>query len=125
MPPGRPGRGTPEGMKAASRTASRTTGDGARHKPHTRDSHQPRLGNAFPPPPDHRLAGTCVKDASGAGYAGRAVGPVLDPAARSHETGSREKKAQPRGQFSTPCKQCTHAKPQASSPLDTGPLLQG
>ena len=29
MPPGPPGRGTPEGMKAASRPASRTAGDGA------------------------------------------------------------------------------------------------
>ena len=29
MPPGQPGRGTPEGMKAASRPASRTAGDGA------------------------------------------------------------------------------------------------
>ena len=83
MPPGQHAPGTNEGMNAASGLPGRTTGHGATTTAYTSDP----LRGSFPAGLDHRLAGTCVKDASGAGYAA-GLRPVLDPAARSHEHGT-------------------------------------
>ena len=64
----------------------------------------PGPGAAFPAGLDHRLAGTCVKDASGAGDAGRAPPrPGPRPPARTNMAPAR-RKAEPRGQFNMPCK---------------------
>jgi len=86
-------------MNAASGLPGRTTGRGA----HTTAYTQPQATGLLSRSPDYRLAGTRVKDASGAAVAA-GLRPVLDPAARSHGIGSGAGK-QTRGQFSMPCKQ--------------------
>ena len=114
MPPGQPGRGTPEGMKAASRPASRTAGKWGADNRIPAHPRQPSIGSRGP----H------IKDAYGAAR-GRTFGPVLDPgAARSPDMAPTGDGA-PRGQFIAPCKGAPNAKTTGQNPLDTGPLLQG
>jgi hypothetical protein len=63
---------------------------------------QPRR-DPFPRRLDYRHAVTRIKDACGAARGGRAIGPVLDPASRSHRTGSSAGKGHT-GSFRHACK---------------------
>ena len=70
MPPGQPGRGTPEGMAAASGLPRRTAATWGTHNGIT-----PARLRIFPLAAHYRLAGRRVKDAYGAATGGRAHGP--------------------------------------------------
>ena len=79
----------------------------------------------LPRGPDYRRAVTRVKDACGAARGGRAIGPVLDPASRSHGMGSGAGKGHMGSVHYAPANGFAGAKLQAETLLDTGPLLQG
>jgi hypothetical protein len=120
MPPGQPGRGTPEGMAAASGLPRRTAATWGTYNGIT-----PALGpRYFPLAGHHRLAGPRVKDACGAASGGRATGPVPDPLPGSHEPGASQGKAAVRPYRHAPQTR-TDRKTPGQPPLDTGPLLQG
>src|SRR5258708_36653660 len=88
MPPGRPGRGTPEGMKAASRTASRTTGDGAPITAYPQATNREEPLSPAAPIVGSRAPASRTPPAP---LRGRAAGPVPDPAQPARtETGSSE-----------------------------------
>src|SRR5215469_8921965 len=115
MPPGQPGRGTPEGMNAASRPAAGQPGNGA---PLT----QYRRPRSSPSPAHYRLASQRVKDASGAAKAAGPTARSLSHRAGSHETGHLSGETSREAMPSCPAKART-TKTEAKTPLDTGPLL--
>ena len=85
--------------------------------------HAPAAGRPFPAGLDHRLAGTRVKDASGAAAAA-GLRPVLDPGPPRARTGTSAEKGTT-GPVQHALQTARSAKLQAETPLDTGPLLQG
>ena len=112
--------GTREGMYAARGPARPQAGHGAAHNRTRTPSH----GVTLPRRPDHRRAVTRVKDACGAGQAGRAEARSLTRASRAHEqAAARERDT--RGQFTMPRKPLCRRETAGRTPLDTGPLLQG
>ena len=107
-------------MYAARGPARPQAGHGAAHNRTRTPSH----GVTLPRRPDHRRAVTRVKDACGAGQAGRAEARSLTRASRAHEqAAARERDT--RGQFTMPRKPLCRRETAGRTPLDTGPLLQG
>jgi hypothetical protein len=112
--------GTREGMYAGPRACSAASRPWGRHNQTRTPSH----GVTLPRRPDYRRTVTRVKDACGAGQAGRAEARSLTRASRAHEqAAARERDT--RGQFTMPCKPLCGRETAGEAPLDTGPPLQG
>ena len=112
--------GTREGMYAGPRACPAASRPWGRHN----RTRTPSRGVTLPRRPDYRRAVTRVKDACGAGQAGRAEARSLTRASRAHEqAAARERDT--RGQFTMPRKPLCGRETAGRNPLDTGPLLQG
>ncbi len=99
-------------MYAARGPARPQAGHGAAHN----RTRTPSRGVTLPRRPDYRRAVTRVKDACGAGQAGRAEARSLTWASRAHEqAAARERDT--RGQFTMPCNRSAGAKLQAEPRL--------
>ena len=107
-------------MYAARGPARPQAGHGAAHN----RTRTPSRGVTLPRRSDYRRAVTRVKDACGAGQAGRAEARSLTRASRAHErAAARERDT--RGRFTMPCEPLCGRETAGRTPLDTGPLLQG
>jgi hypothetical protein len=99
-------------MYAARGPARPQAGHGAAHN----RTHTPSHGVTHPRRPDYRRAVTRVKDACGAGQAGRAEARSLTRASRAHEqAAARERDT--RGQLTMPANRSADAKLQAEPRL--------
>jgi hypothetical protein len=112
MPPGQPGRGTPEGMTAASGPA--TPGHPANGAPITPMS--PPEVSGLPLASHYRLAGQRIKDACGAAQARPGQGPVLDSHRRTRTRWQRSGESSREAMPSCPQRQ-NHRKTAGRNPL--------
>jgi hypothetical protein len=121
-----PRRGHPGGKRSDERSQQAARPQAGHGAPTTASTQTPTSRGPFPAGHDHRLAGARVKDASAAACGGRAPPGPFDPASPLPRTRHlRGEKGEPPSQFSMPGKHPAAAKPQAETPLDAGPLLQG